>query len=117
MKLFYLLFLSIFIASCSTDGTITLVPDLSGVDIAESSKTITVFEGNLDGVATEFYYDTVEPLTGYTCQTVNNVDFHIYSQADLTAPITGDDGIIDTCDPFTYSLTIITDSNLPLHGF
>jgi len=117
MKYLYLLVFGFICASCSTDGEITLTPDLSGIDIQEASKEITVFEGVLDGVESVFYFDTTEPLTGYTCLTVNNIDYHLYLQSDLINPVVGSDSIIATCDPYTYKLTIITDSDLPLVGF
>jgi len=116
MKYLFLCF-SLFLASCSTDGEFTVVPDLTGVNITESIQTITVFEGVLDGVESVFYFDETEPLQGYTCLTFNNVDFYLYLQTDILNPVLNIDNTNSACDPYTYSLTVVTDSDLPLVGF
>jgi len=109
----YLLIISLLgLVSCDADFVVT--PDLSGLDSNTITSTITVFIGVLDGIEYEFYFDVVEPLTGYTCLSTDNVTYNLYSQTDEVNAIVGTDSLLGTCDPFTYTRTTVVDSTLPL---
>lgn len=103
--------MAIVLAGC--EGEFVITPDLSSVESTNTS-TITVFIGVLDGIEYEFYFDVVEPLTGYTCLSTDNVTYNLYSQTDEVNAIVGTDSLLGTCDPFTYTRTTVVDSTLPL---